>query len=971
MAKTYTVVKGDTLWGIASRFLGDGQKYKQLATINNISNPHLIFVGQVIKLEADGSSSSASKATNSNKPTITAFGVQSNADNTLFATWTWSKSNTASYKVVWTYSIGDGVWFSGSSNDIGVDEDVPELARQSTYSIPSNAKQVRFKVKPISEKKKENDKEVNHWDAEWSETKTWTDSTPLETPSVPNVEIEKYTLTATLDDIDIDGATQIEFQVVKNNKTTFVTKKASISTGHASYAFTVDAGGEYKVRCRACGSKNTYSEWSEYSSNVKSVPSTPATFTTIRADSKTSVYLAWKAVNAATTYIIEYTDKKEYFGVSDVTTKVSIPEDTLAWYVTGLETGAEYFFRLCATNDSGDSSWSAIKSVVIGTEPTPPTTWSSTTTAIVGESVNLYWVHNSEDGSSQKYAEVELTIDGTTIAPATTIENLTDEDEKDMTRSCSIDTSTGYIRWVEDDGEHSQYLGVTFATGSTIQWRVRTAGITNAYSDWSTQRTIDVHAKPTLDLSVTDAAGEALSVITSFPFYIYGLPGPVTQVPIGYHLSITSNDTYETMDRIGNPMTISAGDSVYSKYFDVSSSELLVEMSANNIDLQNGIGYTVTCRVAMDSGLTAEDTAEFSVSWDDMVYEPNAAIGIDIDTMSASIRPYCTDSRLVCHTVTLESGVYVIGDEFTGAVEGEPVRECRVVTYRSGVYIVSSTVINVPILGEAVIGAKTKTGEQVYYGARIDDGVYVYYCYITPDPPAVTETGEQVYSGMDVDANEMYYCFIEESTPVTDVWLAVYRREFDGTFTELASRLDGVKSTTITDPHPALDYARYRIVATSKDTGAVSYFDPPGYPVSSNAAIIQWDEEWTSFEVVNEDALVEPAWTGSLLKLPYNLDVSDNNSPDVSLVNYIGREHSVSYYGTHVGSSSNWNMEIPKSDKEMLYALRRLARWMGDVYVREPSGSGYWANVTVSFKQTHCEVTIPVTLKITRVEGGV
>ena len=60
-----------------------------------------------------------------------------------------------------------------------------------------------------------------------------------------------------------------------------------------------------------------------------------------------------------------------------------------------------------------------------------------------------------------------------------------------------------------------------------------------------------------------------------------------------------------------------------------------------------------------------------------------------------------------------------------------------------------------------------------------------------------------------------------------------------------------------------------------------------------------------------------------------------------------------------------------KDDKETLYGLRRLARWMGDVYVREPSGSGYWASITVSFNQKHCELTIPVTLNISQVEGGV
>ena len=64
-------------------------------------------------------------------------------------------------------------------------------------------------------------------------------------------------------------------------------------------------------------------------------------------------------------------------------------------------------------------------------------------------------------------------------------------------------------------------------------------------------------------------------------------------------------------------------------------------------------------------------------------------------------------------------------------------------------------------------------------------------------------------------------------------------------------------------------------------------------------------------------------------------------------------------------------MDIPKSDKETIYGLRRLARWMGDVYVREPSGSGYWANITVSFSQKHTELTIPVSLSITQVEGGI
>ena len=227
--------------------------------------------------------------------------------------------------------------------------------------------------------------------------------------------------------------------------------------------------------------------------------------------------------------------------------------------------------------------------------------------------------------------------------------------------------------------------------------------------------------------------------------------------------------------------------------------------------------------------------------------------------------------------------------------------------------------------------------------------------------------------GIDMDTYSAYinpYCLNSEGKAADDILLSVYRREFDGRFTEIATGIDQLTNEVVVDPHPALDYARYRIVATTKSTGAVSYSDPPGYPVSGKAVIIQWNEEWSNFDATADSALETPPWSGSLLKLPYNVDVSDNNSPDVAFAEYIGRENPVSYYGTQLGSTATWNTAIDKKDKETLYALRRLQIWMGDAYVREPSGSGYWANIKVSFSQKHTELTVPVTLDITRVEGG-
>ncbi|MFT3660564.1 MAG: LysM peptidoglycan-binding domain-containing protein [Gordonia sp. (in: high G+C Gram-positive bacteria)] len=51
-AQTYTVVGGDTLWGISERFLGDGARYMEIAQASGIANPDVINVGQVLTIPA-------------------------------------------------------------------------------------------------------------------------------------------------------------------------------------------------------------------------------------------------------------------------------------------------------------------------------------------------------------------------------------------------------------------------------------------------------------------------------------------------------------------------------------------------------------------------------------------------------------------------------------------------------------------------------------------------------------------------------------------------------------------------------------------------------------------------------------------------------------------------------------------------------------------------------------------------------
>lgn len=831
MADTYKVVKRDTLSEIAERLYKDygyssWRDYMDyLVELNDIENPDFIVIGQVLNL-----SGTATKTTNkTSKATIKSFGPLSNGI-TVYASWKWDKSHTDHYEVKWCYKDPNfKEWIVGSTSTV--------TEKQATYSFPAEAKQIKFNVRPIAQSRENNGKTQYRWTASWSTDAIYNYNAPPDTPSSPNVTIDQYKLKATISNID---AEKIKFQVVRNDKELVATTTLNVTTRSATFNFTVPKEGAYKVRCQIT-LKGQTSEWSDYSPNVYSAPATPSGISTIRAESDTSIYLAWASVSSAEVYDIEYATDKTYFDGSNQTTTLSDIK-TNHYLVTGLQTGAEYFFRLRSVRESQESKWTPIVSVILGKKPIAPTTWSSTTTAIVGEPVTLFWVHNSEDGSNERCSDIELIVDGTKI-PMDPIANPNLEEEENggevKVRSYILDTSS-------------------YTEGTKIQWRIRTKGILGSYGDWSTQRTIDVYAQPTLALQMLDsssaeiASNGTLGMLTGFPCYIYGLPGPATQAPIGYSLVVTANQPYETTDAAGNDIYINTGDQIYSRYFDIGT-ELMTELNPGNIDLENNIEYTVSCTVSMDSGLNVESTLSFQVSWEDLEYEPNAEIGVDEDSVSTTIRPYCEDA---------------------------------------------------------------------------------------------------------------------EGNPIEGVTLSVYRREFDGGFTEIATGLENVAGIFVTDPHPALDYARYRVVAVANDTGAISYCDIAPFAIGEKAAIIQWDEVWSSFDGDIPDEYETPNWTGSLLRLPYNLDVSDNGKVDVSIVPYIGRSHPTAYYGTQLGHTSTWNVDVEKGDEETIYALRRLQNWTGNAYVREPSGSGYWANVAVSFSQKHKELKVPVTLTITRVEGG-
>lgn len=790
--------------------------------------------------------------------------------------------HTDHFEVRWQYTTGDGVWFTGSESTVEANK------TNCTYSAPSNAKIVRFAIRPISKTYTANGMESTYFVGIWSANVKYSfvDEVTVETPSVPEVTINGNVLTAEVDCYD-PNANYIEFQVARDDSVTQMSGIGKVVTNHVSFVGDIYLGHNYKVRCRAYNTNdvvtsenvttiktyNAISEWSEYSNNVSTIPGNVSIVgANLRSGSEIQILFGehkdkngvYDNLNTtAESYEIEYTRDPTYFDHSSSEVKSNtfeaIPGTSPYVIISGLDTGIQWFFRMRGTNSQGNSAWSNTIHRILGTRPSAPTTWSEAMSVPTSGVIVLYWVHNSEDGSDQTSAELKLTVGKNT-------------------KTVNLTTENTYSISVQGIDSQDNVLS-PLKIGGELTWEVRTYGISSLVSPWSSTRKVNVIAAPSISnfrLNTNDQ--NTTAEIQSFPLVFTANVLPTTQTISGYRVVIKKvTAMYEgessenkkiakVADITGNLRQINIGQAVYDKYISYPSNEnevnnyIRLEVGAADFFPENGVEYSYSLTVYMRSGLsTTVGGSGFVLATNERAFDVNADVSVIVDKAAATIRPYC----------------YLSGTE----------------------------------------------------------------------------------------------------TLATRAVLYVYRREFDGSLTLVQGNYENIdpnidRTAYIVDPHPGLDYARYRIVAQNTSTGQIDFVDLPGAPVGIKSIVIKWNEEWQNYETDSEDALDQLPIQGSMIMLPYNVDISDSYAKDAALVEYIGRSNPVSYYGTQVGESAEWSVAIPATSVDLLYQLRKLAVYQGDVFVREPSGSGYWANITVSFSKNHSETTIPVKLSVKRVEGG-
>ena len=839
---------------------------------------------------------------------------QSGTDNTFFVKWSWRCLYFYNYNgtkkianrtkvqydklgkiiITWSYQV-DGRWYTGSTDTKTYtkgSKDGTSTDGNSSYSPPDNATNIKCSVSASSLTYTEkifvaggSDKTETHpYFNKQTVTCTLdltTDKYGMASIEVPSIEVstKNYKILCDLNSYSDTANNNLGTAYIIYRITNGTSYKDSpvltIVNGRATYTSsnTYSPGAVVTVQARVCrGTKpRYYGLWSDLTTVILP-PAAPKAITASLNSNETQCTVSWyqnlaqssrtTLDKSVTSYTIEYATATKYFdnssNVTSTTTgtltgtlqKTGSYKDYYKMsYIVDISQGNTYYFRVKATNDNGDSTWSDISAgYTFGKEPTAPTTWSNVSNVLLGETIYLYWVHNSVDGSYQRSATVYWRKKDAIAWAAINWTNTNENDEE----QAYITLSTS-----------------SFSGGDVIQWYVKTKGVLDTYSPASVIREINICVNPTVSISVD-------STFNTYPFNINIEANGGNGNPVSFTMSIVSKNNYNTIDDYGDEIRVMEGSIIWSTIINNSETTFTKSLTPLDVHFEDGQEYTVSVTITSSNGMTNTDTEDFTVEFDedDIAYYLDTTFSLYSEDGAPYLimRPYC-------------------------------------------------------------------------FQATYDDDT------------------------------------IESIISEPGFTISVYRVDFDGTYTEIAADIEAENGVYVLDPHPSLTTATYRLVATDNNTisKGTMFSNTVQYDINNPVICLTWDETYSNYTdtytASNEDAddipsSESPSLYGQELILPYNIDISEDSSVDVSLVEYIGRSHPVSYYGTQVGQTSSWSCDIEATDTETLSKLRKLQIYTGDIYCRAPNGIGYWAKVGVSFSKTHAAVTIPVKLSLTRVEGG-
>ena len=178
---------------------------------------------------------------------------------------------------------------------------------------------------------------------------------------------------------------------------------SSSATITSSINLTGESGYAIHVRNVTADGKSMKSDYFDYTSSMPLAP----TLTSVEATSTSGkVYLSWTNNWAdATGVIIAWTDDPDNWMSNDEPETYELSEIASHWFITGVETGKKWYFRVrsvCVTEESTTySPWSKDVSIDLSSAPAVPVLYLSEETITENGMVTAYWSYVSTDGTLQ------------------------------------------------------------------------------------------------------------------------------------------------------------------------------------------------------------------------------------------------------------------------------------------------------------------------------------------------------------------------------------------------------------------------------------------------------------------------------------------------------------------------------------------------------------------------------------------
>lgn len=408
---------------------------------------------------------------------------------------------------------------------------------------------------------------------------------------------------------------------------------------------------------------------SDYIKSAGSMPNAPTIeYVSDLGDGK--VEIAWKHNwDIANGSVISWSDDPIKWMSNDPPDEFAVEGTATKWYITGLDTGKTWYFRVRSTYESGDtflqSPWSQddLNKTVVKLEEVVlmPSLYLSDETISKDETVTAYWA-----SANQISAEVwQGSMVNNVFTPSKMVGATVDERYVDIPASI-IDLGVG---------EHTTYLALKITTpsgdldfsepvilhiapqpvviintppfdgyqtqvfdgdGETVEFEVAYA-VNTLQSIKVDGQTVPATASGsivTLDTAPADGATVQIvydtvemAVLSGFPVVIDATIYNASKTVV----SIVRSESYPIVRPDGRRDPAPAGEVVYS------GESLTINLSDLGKPIDDGAYYYLTVRAVDDYGQSAEDIIEFVVDWNHQAWVPSGTV--TIQDLTARITP--------------------------------------------------------------------------------------------------------------------------------------------------------------------------------------------------------------------------------------------------------------------------------------------------------------------------------------------